>query len=116
MKLEAFGKVYDQLELYTNKYALNPNRTYFEIVDTNPNEPWPFCTLSENHPDIPDEEIFWRLPWHEAIIIDNDFLACFDSPRLAKIWIKENIPQCVITWDIDWRDCFYIKHDWQDAN
>ena len=79
-------------------------------------EPGHFCDLSENHPDIPDSEIFGRLPGHEAIIIDNDFLMCFNSPREAKIWIRDNIPECVITWDIDWRDCFYIKHDLQDAN
>jgi hypothetical protein len=32
----------------------------------------------------------------------------FDEPRLAKIWIKENISECIITGDIDWLDCFYI--------
>ena len=107
MKLEAFNKEYI-LELFKSNYV-NNNRTYFWLVDTDPAEYWPFCDLSENHPEIPDSEIFGRLPGHEAIIIDNDFIMCFDSTREAKLWIKDNIPECVITWDIDWRDCFYIK-------
>ena len=115
MKLEAFGKVYDQLELYTDKYRTNPNRTYFGIEDTNPEEPWHFCDLSENHPDIPDSEIFWRLPWHEAIVIDNDFISCFNSEREAKIWIRDNIPECVITGDLEGRPVFYIKNEKQNA-
>lgn len=88
---------------------MNPNRTYFWIEDEDINEPGHFCDLSENHPDISDDKIFNTLPGHEAIIIDNDFLAVFGEPRLAKIWIMDNIPECVITGDIDWRDCFYIK-------
>lgn len=112
----SWWKTYDKLTVYKDCYKLNPNRTYFWIEDEDEQEPGHFCDLSENHPDIPDSEIFGRLPGHEAIIIDNDFLMCFNSPREAKIWIRDNIPECVITWDIDWRDCFYIKHDWQDAN
>ena len=105
----SWWKTYDKLSIYKDCYKLNPNRTYFWIEDEDEQEPGHFCDLSENHPDIPDSEIFWRLPGHEAIIIDNDFLSCFNSPREAKIWIRDNIPECVITWDIDWRDCFYIK-------
>ena len=105
MKLKAFNKEYN-LDLIVDKYV-NNNRTYFWLVDTSDGEP--FADLSENHVEISDDEIFWRLPGHEAIIIDNDFLNCFDSIREAKIWIKDNISQCVITWDIDWLDCFYVK-------
>lgn len=100
-------KTYDWLTIYKNHYTVNPNRTYFWIRE---NAQEFFCDLSENHPDIPDSEIFWRLPGHEAIIISNDFISCFDSTREAKIWIRDNIPECVITWDIDWLDCFYIKN------
>lgn len=105
MKLKAFNKEYN-LDLIVNKYV-NNNRTYFWLVDTSDGEP--FADLSENHVEISDDEIFWRLPGHEAFIIDNDFLNCFDSIREAKIWIKDNISQCIITWDIDWLDCFYVK-------
>lgn len=105
MKLEAFNKVYD-LELIKSSYV-NNSRTYFWLIDKE--DWWPFCDLSENHPEIPFSEIYGRLPGHEAIIIDNDFIMCFDSIREAKLWIKDNIPECVITWDIDWRNCFYIK-------
>lgn len=107
MKLNAFWKTYD-LELVKDTYTVN-NRPYFGLVDTDPEDWGPFCDLSENHPEFTDEQLNGRLPGHQAIIIDNTFLMCFDEPRLAKIWIKENIPECVITWDIDWRDCFYIK-------
>lgn len=113
MKLTAFNKVYN-LELDVLKYF--NWRTAIELFDYNPEDPGPFCFLSENHPEISDDVIYWRLPWHEAIIIDNDFINCFDSAREAKIWIKENVPQCVITGDIDWRDCFYIKSNWPDEN
>jgi hypothetical protein len=60
-----------------------------------------FCDLTENHVEIPDDIIYGRLPGHEAVIIDHDFLNLFDEPRLAKIWIKENISECIITGDID---------------
>ena len=112
MKLTAFNKVYD-LELTTNKYV-NNWRTYFWLVDSADWEP--FADLSENHPEINDEVIYSRLPGHEAIVIDNDFLSCFDEPRLAKIWIKDNIKECVITGDVDWRDCFYIQRQDDNAN
>lgn len=105
MKLNAFWETYN-LNLKKSYYT-NNHRTFFWLLD----EEWPFADLSENHPDIPDSEIFWRLPGHEAIIINSDFLMCFNNSREAKIWIKDNIPECVITWDIDWRDCFYIKHE-----
>ena len=108
MKLTAFNKEYDLDIDFLNYFN---NRTAVELYDYKSDEPGPFCMISENHPEIPDEVIYWRLPGHEAIIIDNDFLSCFDEPRLAKIWIRDNIPECVITWDIDWRDCFYIKKD-----
>lgn len=112
MKLEFLGKVYD-LELTTNKY-ITWDRTYYWLVDKNDWEP--FCDLSENHPEISDKLIYGWLPWHEAIIIDNDFLSCFDEPRLAKIWIKENIKDCVITGTVEWRDCFYIKTKEENAD
>jgi hypothetical protein len=107
MKLEAFNKEYI-LELFKLNYV-NNNRTYFGLIDKK--DWWPFCDLSENHPEIKDSEIFWRLPGHEAIIIDNDFMMCFDSVREAKLWIKDNIKECVITGEIDGRDCFYIKKE-----
>lgn len=107
MELKAFWKTFD-LELTKSSYE-NNDRTYFGLIDKK--DWWPFCDLSENHPEIKDKEIFWRLPGHEAIIIDNDFIACFDSIREAKLWIKDNIKECVITGEIDWRDCFYIKKE-----
>ena len=98
-------KTYD-LELVKNNY-LNNNRTYLGLVDIEDGEP--FADLSENHPEISDMWIYETLPGHEAIIIDNDFINCFNSEREAKIWIKDNISECVITWDMFWLPCFYIK-------
>lgn len=107
MKLEFLWKVYD-LELTVMNYF--NNRTAFELYDYNPKDAWPFCMISENHPEISDELIFNNLPWHEAIVIDNDFISCFGSEREAKIWIKDNVPQCVITGDLEGRPVFYIKN------
>lgn len=109
----SWWKTYDKLIADRMNYF--NNRTAFTLFDRDENEPWPFCTLSENHPEISDELIFNNLPWHEAIIIDNDFIACFNSEREAKIWIKDNIPQCVITGDLEWRPVFYIKNEKQNA-
>lgn len=94
------------VEFVFDKYA-NNERTAIALIDSDDGEP--ICYLSENHPEIKDEIILSRLPGHEAIIIDNDFIACFDSEREAKIWIKDNLPECVITGDIIGRPCFYIK-------
>ena len=113
MKLKAFNKEYD-LELEVLHYF--NWRTAFELYDYNPNEPWPFCFISENHPEISDELIFNNLPGHEAIVIDNDFIACFPSERECKIWIRDNIPECVITGDLEGRPVFYIKSDWPNEN
>lgn len=107
MKLNAFWKTFD-LELIRNEYA-NNDRTYFWLVDRKDREL--FADLTENHTEISDEQIYGRLPWHEAVIINHDFLSSFDSIRDAKIWIKDNIKECVITGDIDWLDCFYIKKE-----
>lgn len=109
----SWWKTYDKLIADRMNYF--NNRTAFTLFDRDENEPWPFCTLSENHPEISDELIFNNLPWHEAIVIDNDFIACFNSEREAKIWIKDNIPQCVITGDLEWRPVFYIKNEKQNA-
>lgn len=109
----SWWKIYDKLIADRMNYF--NNRTAFTLFDRDENEPWPFCTLSENHPEISDELIFNNLPWHEAIVIDNDFIACFNSEREAKIWIKDNIPQCVITGDLEWRPVFYIKNEKQNA-
>lgn len=108
MKLNAFWKTYN-LDLEKSYYT-NNHRTFFWLLD----EEWPFADLSENHPEISDDLIFNNLPWHEAIVIDNDFIACFSSERECKIWIRDNIPECVITGDLEWRPVFYIKHDSQD--
>ena len=107
MKLTLMWKVYD-LEVNFLKYLSN-NRTAVELYDYKSDEPWPFCCISENHPEIPDEVIYGRLLWHEMVVIDNDFVNCFPSEREAKIWIRDNIPQCVITWDYDWLPVFYIQ-------
>lgn len=107
LELECFWKTY-KLNLTKWEYAVN-GRTYFWLYDS---EDWePFCDLTENHTEISDEQVYWRLPWHEGVIIDHDFLMCFDEPRLAKIWIKDNIKECIITGDIDWLDCFYVKKE-----
>lgn len=107
MKLTAFNKTYDQLVLEVQIYF--NGRTCISLFDEDPNEPWPFCNISENHPEIPDELIYNNLPDHEAIVIDNDFISLFPSEREAKIWIKDNIPTCVITGDLAGRPVFYIK-------
>lgn len=104
----SWWKTYNKLTVETDKYLSN-NRTSFHLFDNDENEPWPFADLSENHPEISDSEIFWRFPDHEAIVIDNDFIACFPSERECKIWIRDNIPECVITGDLEWRPVFYIK-------
>ena len=103
----SWWKTYDKLTADRMNYF--NNRTAFTLFDRDENEPWPFCTLSENHPEISDDEIFNTLPGHEAIVIDNDFIACFDSEREAKIWLRDNLAECVITGDIKWRPVFYIK-------
>lgn len=109
----SWWKTYDRLTADRMNYF--NNRTAFTLFDRDENEPWPFCTLSENHPEISDYEIFNHLPGHEAIVIDNDFIACFPSEREAKIWIRDNIPECVITGDLEWRPVFYIKNEKQNA-
>ena len=109
MKLQLFWKVYD-LEVDFLKYLSN-ERTAVELYDYKSDNPWPFCSISENHPEISDELIFNNLPGHEAIVIDNDFISCFNSEREAKIWIRDNIPECVITGDLEGRPVFYIKHE-----
>ena len=103
----SWWKTYDRLTADRMNYF--NNRTAFTLFDRDENEPWPFCTLSENHPEISDDEIFNTLPGHEAIVIDNDFIACFPSEREAKIWLRDNLAECVITWDIQGRPVFYIK-------
>lgn len=105
LQLNCFWKTYN-VELNIDKYT-NNNRTYLWLIDVDDWEP--FCDLSENHVEIPDEIIYWLLPWHEAIVIDNDFIACFNSEREAKIWLRDNLAECVITWDIQGRPVFYIK-------
>ncbi len=105
--LEAFWKSYE-LWLHVSKYDIW-RRTYLWLFDTNDWEP--FADLSENHPEISDDLIFNNLPGHEAIVIDNDFISCFPSERECKIWIRDNIPECVITGDLEWRPVFYIKHE-----
>ena len=109
MKLQLFWKVYD-LEVDFLKYLSN-DRTAIELYDYKSDEPWPFCSISENHPEIPDDVIYNHLPEHEMVVIDNDFISCFNNEREAKIWIRDNIRQCVITWDYDWRPVFYIKNE-----
>ena len=106
----SWWKTYDKLTADRMKYLAN-ERTAFTLFDRDENEPWPFCSISENHPEISDEETFNHLPWHEAVVIDNDFISCFNSEREAKIWIRDNIPECVITGDLEWRPVFYIKHE-----
>lgn len=106
----SWWKTYDKLTADRMKYLAN-ERTAFTLFDRDENEPWPFCSISENHPEISDEETFNHLPGHEAIVIDNDFISCFNSEREAKIWIRDNIPECVITGDLEGRPVFYIKHE-----
>lgn len=109
----SWWKTYDKLTADKLKYLAN-ERTAFTLFDRDENEPGPFCTLSENHPEISDDLIFNNLPGHEAIVIDNDFIDCFNSEREAKIWISDNLPECVITGDLEWWPVFYIKHDSPD--
>lgn len=104
----SWWKTYDKLTADKMKYLAN-ERTAFTLFDRDENELWPFCQLSENHPEISDDLIFNNLPWHEAIVIDNDFISCFPSERECKIWIRDNIPECVITGDLEGRPVFYIK-------
>lgn len=106
----SWWKTYDKLTLDRLQYLSN-NRTAFTLFDRDENEPWPFCQLSENHPELSDEQIFNTLPWHEAVVIDNDFIDCFQSEREAKIWIRDNLDICVITGDIEGLPVFYIKHE-----
>lgn len=83
----------------------------FDWTDNEEEWPGPFASISENHPEISDEEIFGHLPGHEAIVIDNDFISCFNNEREAKIWIKDNMPECVITGDLEGRPVFYIVNE-----
>ena len=104
----SWWKTYDKLTVDKMKYLAN-ERTAFTLFDRDENEPWPFCSISENHPEISDEIIFNDLPGLEAIVIDNDFIACFPSERACKIWIRDNIPECVTYGYLEWRPVFYIK-------
>lgn len=108
MKLEFLWKVYN-LELETSTYQ-NNWRTYFGLVDTDPDELGHFCDISENHTELDDDLIFNSLPWHEAIVINYEFIACFSSGSECKMWIRDNIPECVDTGDLEWRPVFYIKN------
>ena len=102
--LSNYWKTYE-LELTKSNYT-NNNRTYLWLLNKKTWEP--FCDLSENHAEISDNEIYDTLPWHEAIIINHDFISMFDSERAAKIRIRENIKDCVITWDLSWLGCIYV--------
>ena len=82
-------------------------RTYLGLVDSRSWEP--VVDISENHVELSDDDIYGRLEGHEAIVIDNDFCNCFENERNAKIWLRDNLNICVITWDIDWWPVLYIK-------
>lgn len=104
----SWWKTFDKLEVDVWMYSSN-KRTAFALFDHDENDPWHFCYISENHPEISDEEIWNHFPEHEAIVIDNDFIACFNSEREAKIWISDNIPECIFTDELEWLPVFYIK-------
>lgn len=82
-------------------------RTYLWLIGSRSWEP--IVDISENHVEISDDDIYHSLEGHEAIVIDNDFINCFDNERSAKIWLRDNLNICVITWDIDWWPVLYIK-------
>lgn len=102
VKLNAFWKEYN-LELTFSRYS-NNDRIYIGLVDTE--DGCPFCDITENHPEISDEELMIDNNW-EKVVIDNDFIACFPSVRDCKIWCMDNL-NC-LGWDyVQGRPCLYI--------
>lgn len=106
VSLEFLWKTYD-LEITRSVYQ--NGRTYLGLYE--PSSWEPFADITENHVEVSDEDIYGRIPWCEALVIDNDFMNCFPSERECKIWIRDNVKSCVITWDIDWLPVFYIKKE-----
>jgi len=106
VSLEFLWKTYD-LEVTRSVYQ--NGRTYLGLYE--PSSWEPFADLSENHVEIPDDEIYHHLEGYEAIVIDNDFIACFESVRDCKIWLRDNLKICITTWEIEWWPVLYIKQD-----
>ena len=105
MKLEAFWKTYD-LELVVNFYA-NNWRLYLGLVDTSDWEP--FCDITENHPEIDDHWMTITEEW-EKVIIDNDFLMCFDTKEDCVKWLTDNLHGMSCA-SVNGRPTFYIIKD-----
>ena len=95
LQIELFGKTYN-VNLIINKYA-NNNRLYLGLEDA---DNWEhFCDITENHPEISNDSLQFNLwDWAERVVLDNDFISCFDSVWDAKKWLMANI------WDNLWGD------------
>ena len=103
MKLTtAWWETYD-LEFKFSKYA-NNDRIYIWLIDKE--DGCPFCDITENHPELSDEDMLIDHDG-EKVIIDNDFISCFPSLRDCKIRCMDNL-NCLGGDYVDWRPALYI--------
>ncbi len=94
--------------LKLNGYKLNlvkagyyNGRLYLWLEDAKTGEH--FADLTENHPEIDDKILQENIDpeqWERAII-DGDFIAYLGGVREAKIWIMDNIKNCLGGGEID---------------
>ena len=104
MELDTWFATFE-VEVIHSRY-INNNRLYLWLRDTNDGEP--ICDITENHPEISDEDLKFGLDeWMERVVLDNDFIMCLWWDREAKIWCMDNL-KCLGWWTIDWYPCIIV--------
>lgn len=83
------------------KAAYYNGRMYLWLEDAKTGEP--FADVTENHPEIDDKILQENIDteqWERAII-DGDFINYLGGIREAKIWLMENVKNCLGGGEID---------------
>lgn len=96
-------KTYDNLSFVFDKYA-NNGHIYIWLIDKDTWEP--FADITENHPELTDDDLLVDNNW-QKVIIDNDFISLFQSIRECKSWCMDNL-NCLWGAEVDWRPALYI--------
>ena len=102
MKLITKYASYDCV-LVKNYYRDN-ERLYLGLYDSETQEP--IVDITENHSELTDGQLGISSDG-QRVILDNDFINCFESVRDCKEWCIENL-NCLGWGEVEWYPCLYV--------
>lgn len=102
MKLITKNAIYNCM--LVKDYYRDNGRLYLGLYDLDTQEP--IVDITENHPELTDEQLMITADG-QKVVIDNDFLNCFDSVRDCKSWCMDNL-NCLGWGEVEWYPCLYV--------